>query len=332
MLTQTQTRFAKLPAPQRVVAIVNPEASKGVGQNLLRLLQSRRRSANVQIFTTEANSLNAHYAAFAFARENGADRVIVAGGDGLVMQALTAMLDTGEPLPISIIPIGTGNIVAGDLRVPRNFRWALRLAFNEAAIHWWDVGQVSDSGYFFALRASAGHDANTLAHVRHQAKARWGSMAYAVPAVRELMRMEPIKFQLTIDDLPPVTVLGITAFVAVTSRMVGSIPFNLSQHIRADDGVLHGGVIHPGKFFQDLPRIMQQRALEGEHTVSTYPVHRQITIESDPPQRTQIDGDLLGQTPLTVKVIPRGAPFVIPARHSEGWQTDAEMEQGLFGK
>lgn len=327
VLTQTQTRFAKLPPPQRVVAIVNPEAGKGVGPNLIRLLQSRRRSrsAEVQIFTTEANNLDVQYAAFEFARKNCADRVIVAGGDGLIMQALTAMLDTGDPLPISVIPIGTGNIVAGDLRIPRNFRWALRLAFSEAAVHWWDVGQVSDSGYFFALRASAGHDANTLAHVRHQAKARWGSMAYAVPAVRELMRMEPIQFCLTIDDLAPFTVQGITAFVAVTSRMIGSIPFNLSQEIRADDGVLHGGVIHPRKFFQDLPRMLHQRALEGEHTVSTYPVHRQITIESDPPQRTQIDGDLLGRTPLTVKVIPRGAPFIIPVRHSEGWQVEEEQ-------
>jgi diacylglycerol kinase (ATP) len=323
-LSQVESRFAKLPAPKRVVAIVNPEASKGVGPRLIRILQNRRWGADVEVFLTEEKSLDVQHAAMDYARQHGADRVIVAGGDGLIMQSLTAMLETGDPLPISVIPIGTGNIVAGDLRIPRHFRFALRLAFQEAAVHWWDVGQISDQGYFFALRASVGHDANTLVNVRHQAKSRWGSMAYAIPAVRELMRMQSIQFTLHIDDHPPVKIQGITAFVAVTSRMIGPIPFVLSQEIHADDGVLHAGVIHPRKFFQDLPRIMHHLALEGEHTVSIFPVRKHVMIETDSPQRTQIDGDLLGQTPLGVKVIPRGAPFVVPARHWEGWQRDED--------
>jgi diacylglycerol kinase family enzyme len=69
---------------------------------------------------------------------------------------------------------------------------------------------------------------------------------------------------------------------------------------------------------------MHHLALEGEHTVSIFPVRQHVTIETDSPQRTQIDGDLLGQTPLSVNVIPRGAPFVVPARHWEGWQRDED--------
>jgi diacylglycerol kinase family enzyme len=249
-LSQVESRFAKLPAPKQVVAIVNPEASKGVGPRLIRILQNRRWNADVEVFLTEENSLDVQHAAMEYARQHGADRVIVAGGDGLIMQCLTAMLETGDPLPISVIPIGTGNIVAGDLRIPRHFRFALRLAFQEAAVHWWDVGRISDRGYFFALRASAGHDANTLVNVRHQAKSRWGSMAYAIPAVRELMRMQSIQFTLHIDDHPPIKIQGITAFVAVTSRMIGPIPFVLSQEFMRMTGCCTPGSFIPANFYK----------------------------------------------------------------------------------
>jgi diacylglycerol kinase family enzyme len=308
------SRFTHCHAPTHVVAIVNPNASSGLGPRLIRFLERRVWPSKVEVFLTSPRSLEVHREAIEYARRVNADRLIVAGGDGMVMESLTAMLDSGPPLPVSLIPIGTANIVAGDLGIPRTMRGALKLAFSEATLHWWDIGQEAHAGYFFALRASAGHDANTLTLVNPDHKNRWRTIAYALPAIREFVQMRPVEFTLTIDNQAPIVMEGITAFVAVTGRVFGQIDFVLSRRIQTDDGVLSAGVIHPKKILQNVPKILRQMALEGDNMLSIFSVQQVVSIDANPPQRTQVDGDLLGHTPLTARVIARAVPFVTPRR------------------
>jgi hypothetical protein len=44
---------------------------------------------------------------------------------------------------------------------------------------------------------------------------------------------------------------------------------------------------------------------------------REITIEADPPQHVIGDGELWGETPITVKVLPRAVKFVAPTTASK---------------
>jgi diacylglycerol kinase (ATP) len=311
-------RFEFCAAPRRVVAIVDPAAGRGVGRRVLQLLTGRQWPAAVRVFTPNPANFSTYVEAIEEAHSSQAERIIVSGGDGTLMRVLTALRQTGAPLPLSVIPTGTGNVVAGDLHIPRRILPALRLAFGEATLHWWDIGYLRDVGYYFALRASAGHDANTLEYVSKQAKMWWRSMAYVGPAIREFMRMKPIAFRLTIDGGPPIELQGATAFVAVTSRLAGSLGFVLSNQIRTDDGILHAGVFHPQRLLRNIPRLVHHMAFEAENfanMVSLFPVRHEGCIEADPVQRTQIDGELLGSTPLVAQVVPHGVPFVTTPRH-----------------
>lgn len=312
-------RFDYCPPPRHVVAIVDPNAGRGRGRRVIQLLEERPWPASVRIFTPNPARLETYVEAIQAAHESGADRLLVSGGDGTLMRSLTAMHQAGgPPLPISVIPTGTGNVVAGDLHIPRRPLPALRLAFSDAKIHWWDIGCMVDSGYYFALRASAGHDANTLSHVSKQAKMWWRSMAYVGPAIGEFLRMKPITFQLTIDGKPPIEVQGATAFIAVSARLSGSIGFVLSNQMRPDDGLLHAGVFHPQKLLRNIPRMVHHMAFSAanfENMVSLFPVQHEIRIDADPVQRTQIDGELLDKTPLIAKVVPNGVPFVTTPQH-----------------
>lgn len=289
-----------------------------MGQRVINLLQRRNWSAGVKIFIPSLSRPDTYQQAIEYARENNADRVIASGGDGTVMRVLTAILKTGDPIPLSVVPTGTGNVVAGDLHLPKRIIPALRLALSDATIHWWDVGQLEQTNEYFALRASAGHDANTLALVNKKAKAFWRSMAYVFPGAMEMMRMEPVNFTLTIDQNPPIEMQGATAFVAVTSRLSGQVGFVLSNQIRTDDGVLYAGVFHPQKLLRNMPRVLHHMALSAEEfseLVTLFPVKDRVTIDADTPQRTQIDGELLAMTPFTAKVVPHSVPFVTTQQH-----------------
>jgi diacylglycerol kinase (ATP) len=308
-----KTQF--LPPPRHVVALINPLAGSKRGQQVIHFLRQRQWGAEITIFETQPYSLAGHHAALAFARQIGADRLLISGGDGTLMETLTVMFQSGQPIPISMIRAGTGNIVASDLNTPRRLLPAIRQAFAPALAEWWDLGRLEETGQIFALRASCGHDALTLTSVQPQAKQRYGTFAYALPAIREMRKMKPIEFTLAIDDQPPLSLQGVTAFVAVTNRMAGIVDFVLSHEIHTSDGVLHVGVINAEGMLYQLPHILNQKNLNAKGIVTTYAVHERVIIQADPAQLCQVDGELLKlQTPLTVTTLPQAMPFVTPLK------------------
>jgi len=312
MTVITTRKFVYSPAPKRVVAIVNPFSGAGGGRRVLRLLRDYPWSARVTAFETEPGSLNAHHAAIEHALQTDAERLIVSGGDGTLMETLTALRQRGVSIPICMIPTGTGNIVANDLATPRRIYPAIKQAFNPGILRWWDAGLLPDQNLVFALRASAGFEAMALTTIKSAAKHRWGVVAYAVPALREFLRTRPVTYTLTIDDRPPIQLEGVVAFTAVTSRMAGGVNFVISRDIRPDDGVLHVGVFHPRKILQNLPAMLNQAALQARDMISVFPVQHRVTIESSVPQVTQVDGEILGTTPLYVETLPQYAAFITP--------------------
>lgn len=308
-------KSVQLPAPKLVVALVNPRSGARRGQQVIHFLKTRQWGAEVAIFETQPNSLEGHQAAIEFARQNGADRLLISGGDGTLMETLTVMFQSGSPIPISMIRAGTGNIVASDLNTPRRLLPAIRQAFGPAQTEWWDLGRLEETGQIFALRASCGHDATTLSSVQPRAKQRYGPFAYAIPAIREIRKLKPVEFTLTIDNNPPIQLTGGTAFVAVTNRITGIVDFVISREIQPADGVLHVGVINPEGMFYQLPHIFNQKNLNAKGLVTTFPVYERVTIHAEPAQICQVDGELLSlKTPMTVTTLPQAMPFIIPLK------------------
>ena len=83
------------------------------------------------------------------ALDGGAEVVCVLGGDGTVMEVVSALAYSG--IPIGVLPGGTGNLVAGVLGVPLGVRRAVPalLAGVKTAL---DLGQLPD-GRFFTFAA-----------------------------------------------------------------------------------------------------------------------------------------------------------------------------------
>lgn len=305
-------RKTHAPAPKRIVALINPASGQQLGKAVEEMLVQNPYGVEVEVVETRADSREQPRLAAKLVEERQADRFLIAGGDGTVLAGLSALLERNLKIPMAIIPAGTGNIICCGLNVPLEIEDTVRLALTEANIHWWDVGQLPNEKLFFALRASAGYEADAVARMNPEHKKPWGLLSYIVPALQEFLTVNPIRYTLTIDDHAPFDIEGINAFVAVTNRIGGTIDLKWSEDIRPDDGVLHVGIFHPKNILQNLPVVLKSGIIDSaENAVSLYPVEQQVRIDADPIQQTQVDGELIGETPLIVRNRPRAAPFIV---------------------
>src|SRR5207245_11757518 len=94
----------------------------------------------------------------AAAPEQGFDVLVCYGGDGTAMQVAAGAVGTG--LPLGLVPGGTGNLLAGNLRLPRRPADAARLLLR-ARPRAIDLGRVerADGLHYFAVCGGTGFDA-----------------------------------------------------------------------------------------------------------------------------------------------------------------------------
>src|ERR687883_521616 len=108
----------------------------------------------------------------------GAALVVVAGGDGTVRAAVQGLAHTGVPL--GILPRGTGNLLARNLRVPQNEDGALDVALagvdRTIALGGWNDAPAS------AVMAGTGFDARMMRGAPEGLKGLVGCPAYLVGA------------------------------------------------------------------------------------------------------------------------------------------------------
>lgn len=87
----------------------------------------------------------------------GADIIVACGGDGTINEVASCLVHT--KIPLGIVPIGSGNGLASNLRIPKNVRQALDVVRKLQTTHI-DVGQINNQ-YFFS-NAGVGFDARVI--------------------------------------------------------------------------------------------------------------------------------------------------------------------------
>src|SRR5207247_1609897 len=118
-------------------------------------------------------------------RTQGFDVLVCYGGDGTAMQIAAGAVGSG--IPLGLVPGGTGNLLAGNLRLPRSPAAAARAILKGKPLPI-DLGTVdrTDGTHYFAVCCGTGFDAALMAATGSDEKRRWKMAAYIARAFAAL--------------------------------------------------------------------------------------------------------------------------------------------------
>jgi diacylglycerol kinase family enzyme len=297
----------------RALVITNPVAARTEGAAVRAVLDELRAGG------WQADALATHGPGDArrFAEEAvtaGYDVLVSYGGDGTAMQIAAALVGTG--IPLGLVSGGTGNLLAGNLRLPRRPDAAAR-AIVRGRPRPVDLGAVerADGTHYFAVACGAGFDAELMAGTAAAAKQRWKMAAYVGHALTVLPAVQSVAHQVVVDgrahEVPAAMVL-----VANCGELMP--PFlRLGPTVVPDDGwfdvfaLRADGVVGSIAAFLDLLRGIE--AGTARLWVTRGRVIEIATLE--PPARpVELDGDAAGVTPVTARLLPHALHVVAAAR------------------
>lgn len=243
--------------------------------------------------------------------KDGVDIVAAYGGDGTVMEVASGLQGTG--IPMAILPGGTGNILSIELGIPQNLEEACRLITQpeHSRLRAIDVGITNDEKVpAFALRAGVGLEAAMLEGTDRELKERYGIFAYIMGATQALHNIKEAHYNLILDG-EPVECTGITCLIA-NAGYFGVPGLVLDPKVKIDDGFLDVFVLRK----MDLLQLFSLAAsIVGGAELKDPALHWQVktvSIQSDPIQSTQADGEMWGESPIDIEIKKDGLNVLVP--------------------
>ncbi len=212
----------------------------------------------------------------------------------------------GSETAMATIRGGTANIWAKEIGAPKKLTEAISLIAS-GDVRTMDLGRAGDR--HFLLMAGVGFDASIVQRVSSRLK-RWsGAVAYAVPSVLRAFSHRAVDADLVADGDAESTPLY--WLLLGNTRNYGGV-LNLTHMAKADDGLLdvlllkHGG----------LPRLawLAIWALFKRHQNRAGVVYKKASLVEvkTPGIPVQIDGEFLGETPMTFGVAPDALRVIVP--------------------
>ena len=235
----------------------------------------------------------------------GADLVMVCGGDGTVREVCAELAGTG--IPVGIIPAGTGNLLARNLDIPLYLRAAIDVALTgqDRAIDLVEVSGDHLEDTHFMVMAGMGMDAAMMEGVNEDIKKRVGWLAYVLSGFKALM-FPPERIDISVDDGEFTRHRARTVVVGNVGFLQAGMP--LLPDAAIDDGLLDVVVLHPRGFFSWIPLALRvlTRGRRTDETINRM-TGRTVVLRAHGDVPRQLDGDTIGPGRELRDVVPGGA-------------------------
>lgn len=233
------------------------------------------------------------------------DLLGVCGGDGTLNEIASCV--PHPPFPVALLPAGTANVVARELRLPLNPVRALEIALKRAERRV-DLGELTGRGRRFVFVAGIGFDAYVAASVRPGLKKRIGMAAYAAAIVECLRSYSFPEFQVESEDR---RFTAGSCLVCNARSYGGGLLF--CPDAAMDDGLLDILVLE-GKARLGLAGFLLKAWLgvaAKDRWITRFRT-RTLRILGGPDVLVQIDGEPAGALPVEIAVRAATFPLVIP--------------------
>jgi diacylglycerol kinase (ATP) len=320
---------------RKAALLYNPDSGGSRGRRrpdlepVLALL--RGAGVDAQLVLTHSKSHAEEQAAQALSA--GCDTIFACGGDGTIHSVAQVLAGTSTAL--AILPMGTANALAHDLKIPRNIVEAARSALHGVP-HRIALGRISYCDFagnpganYFVLAAGIGVDAHLFYKLHSGAKQRMGMGAYYAKAwnlwfTYTMTRFTVDYFETGSDEKKQASV---TELMGIRIRNFGGVVQELASGASLDRDDMRLVASRTGSRFSYLLYVIrgmfrQSWKIPGVDVVyskqascrysepssgASTPVHK-IYVEAD--------GELLGTLPAELTMIPDALTILAPARRS----------------
>lgn len=302
------------------LVLVNPAAGGGLAEDVLPLLQdfARRRGWRVEFRSTQSAE-NLAVEARRGAAE-GHKRIFVLGGDGTFQALLNALAGAPEVV-LGVIPAGGGNDLAAAIGLPHDPLLAADLlldgqpAFLDAAL----VRTADGKERLYTGGGGVGLDAEAARYAGGVYRNLRGRPRYLLSAVRALMGFHSLRVRAFIGTDRQVEINANALLLGVLNTPSYGAGLRLAPDAQTDDGKLDLVLLEDLSFLEVLA-LLPSLARRGElrtARVQRFRVER-VRIETDRPCSFHGDGEILGNTPVEVSVVPSAVRILCPRNpHSD---------------
>lgn len=244
----------------------------------------------------------------------GCERVLVAGGDGSILEAANVL--RGGAVPLGIIPGGTGNDLARGLGVPSDLPEALRVAL-EGRVRVLDVGLARfSSGGTAAERAfvniaEAGFGGKAVARVQRLGRYVGRRLAYPVGILSALAGYRPAPATVTLDG-DAIVVPRFTNLVVANGRYFGR-GLKPAPRAELDDGLFDVLLMQDLSAREIATRFPELRdgPPPGDPKLRSFRARR-VEVAGPAHLLVEADGEVLGNVPARFEIVPRALRVVVP--------------------
>ncbi len=241
------------------------------------------------------------------ALKDGVDLLAVSGGDGTVMEALSALV--GTDTPIAVLPAGTGNLLSVNLGIPVTVPEAINVALSGKPFAL-DLCRA-DNDRYFAILGGMGMDAQVIADTGREAKDRLGKAAYFWAALKNLPRRHA-HVHISLDGGRPFRRKAKSVLLANMGQITGGV--SIFPTASPNDGLIDVGILKAATLAH-WTHLMGSALLgrtQHDPALEMYQA-RTVTITTRRPQPVQFDGEAEGRTrSLTVEVVPKAVHVLLP--------------------
>jgi YegS/Rv2252/BmrU family lipid kinase len=287
-----------------VALLCNPSAGSGRAARILPGVEEELRALGIAFHTETTRDLE-HARALAVAAATAGEATVTLGGDGLAGCVAGALRAVPGAL-LGVLPGGRGNDLARALGIPVDPRAACEVIATGRP-RTLDLGEVG--GRTFVGIASLGFDSDAN-RIANAAPSRLGSLVYVYGALRALAGWKPARFDLLVDG-EPLQFTGYSVAAANSPGYGGGML--LAPSAQLDDGlfdVVLAGELSKRRFLTLLPKVFKGAHV---HEPSYRMVRaRELLIDADRPFVLYADGEPIGETPVTIRIVPGALQVLAP--------------------
>lgn len=298
------TKFRPSKAlPREAVLIVNVHSRRG--EALFTQAKAKLEQAGVALIAAHAvRDPGRLQETVAAAVADGAPMVIVGGGDGSLSGTVDELV--GKDCVFGVLPLGTANSFARTLGIPLDLDGAIA-AIARGRRRRIDLGMIGHD--YFVNAASLGLSPMIGKTVPHRLKRYLGRMGYLLWAVKCSIGFRA--FRLVLDDGTSERRMWATEVRILNGPYHGGVELSDQAGVDTGDIVVQAvvGRSHArlawdwyAKFFKLRDRDAHTEEFRG----------KAFRIETVPPQRVSIDGEVLAKTPVMVRIAAGAVDVAVP--------------------